>query len=846
LYGHRPGTLLGGRYKVHDILEGGKGDVYLCYDLQRGDPVVVKTLPAHGVLIPELRAELRAEVHKWLSLGSHPNIVRCLGMELIDDLPHIVLEWVAGEMGYGSNLRSRLQKKRLDAHDAILFAIDICTGLAFVANALPGLLHRDLKPENILVSGNRVAKITDFGMARFARETGTGETRSTVELYEFNRRALALKEHGVSHVVAFKEPCLTIGPAEVFGIEPYSGTPGYQSPEQRKGEKMTVRSDLFSLGCILFEMLHGMVPFELGGSEEIGADDIRTISSKTPGIPESLGRVLCRCLASRAGDRFSSAEELLNVLAEIYLREFGHPPRPLLDTVEASAYERASHALALARVDRADEALPEISRVTETNLENPSYLNVMSAVLYQLGRHLEAAEVLTAAIGLDTSAAFLYGNRATVYETMGRLENAISDCDTALVLDPRLTGALLMRGRLKARSGMLEACVEDLNQYIVAIPNVSSAYCNRADILLTLGRIDAALADYQQAADLDPCSARAHVGCGTICFQAGNLEGALGKFYQAIDAAADWGPAYYCAGATLWLMGQQARAMAYIVRAAELGDREAKESLSGRFCAMAEECRTKGHLERAIEYYTMAIENGASDGACNLRRGFAHYLCGHSEEALRDLDVALKRKPLGGEAHRTRATVYRRSGRLVDALADCDAAIAVEPLSAASHASRGLVNGDRGHYDNALQDFRRALELDPFDGISYRNRGVVHLRRGKQSLALCDFERAAALGDIGAASYARRLRRDMELDELTYPHYASERAWNVFVEAGSREAVELAVVECPDLLRSAFASSVQLMLIEEGKKEARIAIGERLAHLVSIKAGFASKLGHGM
>ena len=198
------GERISNRYWIQEVLFGGFAEVYLCLDQQRlFKPVALKTFQRHNILL-DLRVygDLKAEIANWMSLGAHPNIVHCYGMEVADNILFIVLDWIEGEEGCSADLRSRLKQRPLEHRDALQFTIDVCEGLAHAQRILPGILHRDLKPENILVTKDWVAKVTDFGLSRLASEIITeSDPRPDVQVWEENRKIVELYAKGVPNVI---------------------------------------------------------------------------------------------------------------------------------------------------------------------------------------------------------------------------------------------------------------------------------------------------------------------------------------------------------------------------------------------------------------------------------------------------------------------------------------------------------------------------------------------------------------------------------------------------------------------------------------------------------------------
>jgi len=277
------GSHLGPYEILGQIGAGGMGEVYRARDTRLGREVAVKVLPASFSQDSDRLRRFEQEARAASALN-HPNILTIHDIGSSDGAPYVVSELLEGE-----TLRERMSGTQLPVRRAVEYALQIAHGLA--AAHEKGIVHRDLKPENVFVTKDERVKILDFGLAKLTQPDAgaAGATRA---------------------------------PTETFGTEPglVMGTVGYMSPEQVRGGAVDHRSDIFSFGAILYEMLSGRRAFSGDSAADamsaILKEEPPDLSQLSPSIPPSIDRIVRHSLEKSPQARFQAARDVAFALQE--------------------------------------------------------------------------------------------------------------------------------------------------------------------------------------------------------------------------------------------------------------------------------------------------------------------------------------------------------------------------------------------------------------------------------------------------------------------------------------------------------------------------------------------------
>ncbi len=277
----------GSRFGTYEIVErlgaGGMGEVYRARDTRLGREVAIKTISLVHHSQPELLSRFEQEARSASAL-THPNIVTIYELGQVNGTHYIAMELVSG-----NTLRELLHAGAIPFRQAVTIAAQIADALAKAHEN--GIVHRDLKPENLMVSADGTAKVLDFGLAKLFDATGSSSDEQTT------------------------------GAGVMTQAGTVMGTVGYMSPEQASGSTVDFRSDQFSLGAVVYEMVTGRRAFAGRSYAEIMAailrDEPARLGSALPQAPAPFFWIVERCLAKDPKQRYASTRDLARDLATV-------------------------------------------------------------------------------------------------------------------------------------------------------------------------------------------------------------------------------------------------------------------------------------------------------------------------------------------------------------------------------------------------------------------------------------------------------------------------------------------------------------------------------------------------
>lgn len=493
-----PRTLVG-RYRLDEkVAEGGFAEVWKGHDLELRREVAVK-VPRRGRLHS---AEAFVAEARRVARLKHPGVVPVFDVGRDGDTVFIVSEFVEG-----GSLAQRIAKGRISTQEAVRLVAEVAETLAYAHRQ--GFVHRDIKPGNILLDHHGRALLTDFGIARTLEDGPDGAT---------------------------------------------FGTLAYMAPEQVEGRAADPRSDLYSLGVVLYELLNGEPLHRADDPVELR----RRIVSEQPvslpdrSIPSGIAHICLKCLKREPGQRYQDAADLAQELRRVNLDRRSYRATGWFIAGFASVALALLGSLVLpGLLRRAGE--DKGATATEKNSGNPDAQKAVEKTPLEaalaLGRlHAErkqwapAEAAFTEAIRLDPASAEAYRRRGGCRFNAGRAKEALSDFDTAARLDPKNPEIFKNRGIVYLNLSRFEEALADLKHALELAPDdpapirkvLGETYGHRGYLLSQQKKWQEADADFTEAILHDPTNAGYFDRRGSMRFNLKRYEEARKDFSEAI------------------------------------------------------------------------------------------------------------------------------------------------------------------------------------------------------------------------------------------------------------------------------------------------------------------------
>ncbi|HEU4597697.1 MAG TPA: protein kinase, partial [Pyrinomonadaceae bacterium] len=785
-------------YRILRMLDrGGMGEVFLAEDTKLGRPLALKLLLSEFTRDPRRVGRFGQEARAASALN-HPNIITIYEIGQAGDRHYIATEYVDGE-----TLRRRVKRAPFGTVEALDVAAQIASALA--AAHAKGIIHRDIKPENVMLRPDGYVKVLDFGLAKLLEKSGrppdTDQEAETMEMH-------------AAHT----------NPGAVMG------TAWYMSPEQARGLPLDARTDVWSLGCVLYEMLAGRPPFDGETASHVIVsiieDEPEPLAECVPGLPAELERIVERALAKEREERYGSAGEMLEDLRRLRQRlEAGGAARAGESTVaglhtvaretEPTRDEHSTKAVSTADTSsasgRAARRSTRDARTARTR-EADAFIQPAAPRRGPAKSLVAAALVGLVAVALGAYVLLVRRNAPRPIEAVAVLPFANVGGDP---------------GAEWLSDGITESLINSLS------PVAGLKVMSRNSVFRYKGR------------DVEPYKAGRELGVAAVL--AGRVaqrgDGGLVVSVELIDTRDNtqmWGEQYTRPTSDVLVVQEEiARDIAARLRSRLRGggegdgpkhytkDNEAyQDYLRGRYFWNK---RSADGFRRAVQYFNRAIERdpsyalayaGLADTyalmsdysivppreampkakAAALRAieldetlseahtslAFVHMAFDWAwGEAESDFRRAIELNPNYATAHQWYASYLVQVGRSREALAEIRRAQELDPLSAIISANAGLYLYYARDYDAATEQLRKTLEVDEQFGVAHLYLGYVYLQQaGRADEAVAELQKAVkymgedpeTLSALGHA-YAVAGRRAEAVAVLTQLRALRERGY---------------------------------------------------------------------
>jgi eukaryotic-like serine/threonine-protein kinase len=692
------GTRLGPYEILSPLGAGGMGEVYRARDSRLERDVAVKVLPQELVADAEALSRFEREA-KAVAALSHPNILAIHDFGREGDIAYAVMELLEG-----ATLRERMDPGPIPHRKAIDYALQIAQGLA--AAHEKGIVHRDLKPQNVFVTQDGLVKIFDFGLVKRAGAAGSAET-SNAPTTPGTRTGVIL------------------------------GTVGYMSPEQVRGLPADSRSDIFSLGVVLFEMLTGERAFRRDSDVESMMAILREDPLEgSPGraLPPELEEIVAHCLEKMPEERFQSARDLAFAL---------------------KVAEREGRAPAAGRPDSGARpgsgAAPHLAQTSGTSIAVLPFRNLSAEKENEYFSDGVTEEIISALTKIE---ALRVASRTSAFAFKGKDED-VRRIGTALGVTSVLEGSVRQAGKRIRISAQLINVADGYHLW-------SERYDREMlDVFEVQDEIARSIAEALKVRLL-PAEEAGLVSRGTSNVEAYN-DYLKGRYYfnrrEALEAIAEFERA----------LGR------------DPGYTEAYTGLADSYCIYGfyggiptREASTKARdaAQKALELSPESAEVHVSLALVE------HYFGWDFEKEEAELRQAIRLAPKSAVPYSWLGLMLAFIGRNAEALELSTKATELEPFSANAQTNVGWVHHAGRRFDEAIAELRRALHIDPNAPYPLWTIGMTYMLAGRHAEAIASLEKAVEvtsrrqshyiglLGGAYAAAGRKREALDL-LEELT-------------------------------------------------------------------------------
>ena len=583
------------------------GVVYRAHDTRLNRDVAIKVLPADRPLSQTARARFQREAMAASALN-HPNIITIYEVNSEGNTDFIVMEYVRG-----ATLASVLKKRKLELSEAIRYCIQIADALTKAHAA--GIIHRDLKPGNIMVTEDGLIKVLDFGLAKFNPTMAAADEITNTEL----PNQFTLTQPGA-----------------------VTGTVAYMSPEQARGERVDARSDIFSFGIVMFEILSGHLPFIGPNSvallHNLHFSPPRDLTQMRADVPKPLVSLISRMLEKKTEKRIQTMAEVAN---ELRRGAVGLVDGPLTwHPSEATMEMGRLPGSWLGRFSKGQRWMlaglfvllffagiggwrwhqkPKPAQEAGAPVDDNAY------ALYRRARgdldHSDrdgnvdtAIKLLERAVQLDPQSAASYAALSEAYESKNSLNPdqqwtklASEYANKAVALDNFLAAGHVSLGMVKMNAGDSAEAEKQFRTAVDLDPKSAAPHRDLGFLYDKVGKADLAAQELKRALQLDPKDWKTYTNLGLDAYQAGRFKDAASAWETALQIEPDNVPVLRNLGAVYHSLARDDDAIAVLQHALEI------KPGSDVYTNLGTILFYQGKYDKAVPAFEKAVELGANN-----------------------------------------------------------------------------------------------------------------------------------------------------------------------------------------------------------------------------------------
>ena len=666
---------------VEKIGQGGMGIVYKALDLHLDRLAAIKVLPQESVTDPERKRRFILEA-KSASALNHPNIVTIYDIDRVNGTYFIAMEYVAGK-----TLRQLIRTRELRLENIVSYGTQIADALSQAHAA--GIVHRDIKPSNVMITRNNVVKVLDFGLAKLASRPGAGEgaeeSASTVTVGDMTDEGMVL------------------------------GTLSYMSPEQAQGRPVDHRTDIFSLGVMLYEMIAGELPFSgphaAAVLDKLLHSPTPSLKSGFPALPDVLEQTIARATAKDPDKRYQKMQDMASDLrslsgikAPVPRRA---PRRRWRFAIPAIILIILAVLLALPFRDRLPNWMGGTTLPGRIRLAVLPFINVSA----DSGNQPLCDGIMEALVSKFTQ--------------VEQFQDTLSIVASSEVRAEKVTSASQARRAFGANM-VLTGSIQKFADKIVLTVNlvdtrngqqIDAAICQASvNELISLENFTFEKASDMLALKLNPRERQALSAGETT------ISAAHNSYIQAIGYLARYD------------VVENVDKAVQLFQKAIADDPKYALAHSGLCEAYWRKYqRTKEPLwsDSALSNCTRALELESRAARVHTTLGIVYAGTGRPEKAVEELTQAIKMEPRSAEAYRELGRAYEAVHKFAEAEGTYRKGIELQPDAWSSYWNFGVFCYNRGRYDDAAAQFKKVIALAPDHFRAYASLGGIYVYQGK-------------------------------------------------------------------------------------------------------------------